>query len=845
LTIENINLDTIDLNNDIQAMEEVFKLIKSFIEKIPMKNTHLKLKRLLKKINELKNLPDNNLESKLRIFKDILKKLKKIIQQYVSPEIAFIVGGHGGIVIDNIGYCEFDDPVFAISTLLDIMNLAIVNRIPYNIEIAISCIEWLMETHPNYITKFLELFKTGQFEIINPTYSQPYNLIIGPESNIKQFEYGLRILKKLKIPVKIYHCTETSLHPQIPQILKGFNINYCSLKTRLLGTCPTSPSGCIEWIGLDDTKIITSTDLPGLYNGEYWHGTFYREIPNMLFQALSRPFFKTILFSSIEDFIMPLKYQKEVWRISGFLDIFGKFILSSNFSEILEVNGAFKYSRDMFSLADNIFSVNKLFLLNKNCEIMLITAEILNAIMYYVNDSSNDEFFDGLWKNLLLIQAHDVYAVPFINPGDYSSYQLNDELYKKMNISKEKISISELSIKLAEKLINKSQDFIIECLHKLANKSRIEKNKMDTDTLKFLVFNPTIIPRKDIFSIDIDLNITDLNNLKLIDDNNNEYKFEYSDSTLKFTPKIDPLSYSFYYLTHEDKNKNRKKNKDNIKQHESFFYDIEISEDKKSILIKYNHDFVYELYFEIKEDYILNIKEQTTNTIEKIYLISGRNKHRLFELKIIQYNGINRLEFELKAQKIDGIIIKPKIEISKTFVNYPFGIEETKRSKIQSLDFLFLRGSPYNLIYCQKNSQQFIINLNNKSFINKMNSKCEYFFFISITDNNEISDIYNYITCYYYRLIGIAFYDNYKYKAQKSSFLNLSSTVNLINLWRRKNGIYLRLFNPSSKSQNISINGILTNEYTFLTDLTLSEISELPSNNIKINGFKIMTLKIK
>ncbi len=58
-------------------------------------------------------------------------------------------------------------------------------------------------------------------------------------------------------------------------------------------------------------------------------------------------------------------------------------------------------------------------------------------------------------------------------------------------------------------------------------------------------------------------------------------------------------------------------------------------------------------------------------------------------IEIIHYNGVNRLEFNLDSNLLREIILIPKIEISKSFINYPFGTEETN---IQTLDFLWLKG---------------------------------------------------------------------------------------------------------------------------------------------------------
>ena len=73
--------------------------------------------------------------------------------------------------------------------LIKKMELAIETNMPYNIEIAISCLEWLKENSIDRFLEFLGKFKQGRFEIINPSYSQPYNLF-KPYSNCLIFDSG-------------------------------------------------------------------------------------------------------------------------------------------------------------------------------------------------------------------------------------------------------------------------------------------------------------------------------------------------------------------------------------------------------------------------------------------------------------------------------------------------------------------------------------------------------------------------------------------------------------------------------------------------------------------------------
>ncbi|MHA1269271.1 MAG: hypothetical protein ACTSPY_05735 [Candidatus Helarchaeota archaeon] len=817
---------------DILALEKIIELIKEFTKKNPLKK--IKFNKLLNRIEVLKQIEKSEPSKFTNQFKIILKKLKHIVKNEIVPTIFLISGGHGGIIIDDIGFCEFDDPKYAMTKLLKRMELAIETNIPYNIEIAICCLKWVYDKYRSIFSEFIKLFRNGKFEIINPTYSQPYNLIIGAESNIKQFEYGLKILDQLKLGCKIYYCSEFSLHPQIPQILNGFNIKLCSIRTRLLGMCPTTHSGSIIWIGLDNSRIKTLTDQSGVFNGEYWHGTFYQELPNLLFQAIARPFMKNIIFSSIEDFIMPLPYQKEVWRISNYSNIFGKFILCHEFSKFIPVDGEFKYNRDEFFIGDYIFIPNNLFLYNKNCEISIITAEIINSILLSSKNNSNDEFFNSLWEKLLLAQAHDNYAVPFIRNGDYSAQQLSLSEYKMLNLKNEKTPISIISLELLKEIQNKCTEFINQSLNTFANNLEKTKNQNHSNTIKFLIFNPTIYDRKDMISIDIELD--DPKSFKLINEKNDVIDFHYENSTIKFISEITSMGYKIYYLL----------NQTNLKQNTDlkYFYKISLSENKKSIKIEFQTKTIYELSFESDSDYTLELEKHFQNNIEDIYLISGKFNKKKFFIEIKQFNSINRLEFILKSNNIKSIILTPRLIISKSFINYPFGFEETKRTKIQSLDFIYLTGTKYNILYIQKNCQNFNINHENFVIKNIIKSDGIFEFTILTIKNNDTLNIYKYLILYYYKLIGIKIYNNFIYTNNSDSFFSIKPEIPLVNLWKRKNNLYLRIFNPSNEIKLIRLKEKYHRNSIKEVDLLLNELNSVKCNEIKIKPFKILTLKI-
>ncbi len=828
MKIDNKNLKI--SNKEILALERIIDLVSTFSEKNPILQIKFNINRIKEKIANLKNQVTSDRYNK---FKKILKRIELFVWKEIRPKIYHIFGGHGGVIINDIGYCEFDSPKFALYRIIDRMKLSIETNMPYNIEIAICCFEWLKNHFAKEFAVFLDLFNRGRFEIINPSYSQPYNLIIGEESNIKQFEIGLKELNHLGLDCNIYYCSEVSLHPQIPQILNGFNIEFCSLRTRLLGTCPSTNSGKISWIGLDNSRIITITDQSGIFNGEFWHGTFYKELPELLFQAVSRPFMKHLIFSSIEDFVNPLPFQEEVWRISKYSEIFGKFVSCSELLDIIETDGEFRYNRDDFALGDYIFIQSELFLNNKRCEVTIITSEILNCILGQYYKVSHDSLLDELWKQLLLTQSHDNYAVPNVQPGDYSAQQLSKEEYEKLNIPAEKISISNLSMNIQRQIINKCDSFINESLKKISDilitTSKTSKNK----SKDIFVLNPTIYIRQDIVSIPI--KIENETEWILVDEKEERLDFIYQNSIIKFIPNMPSMGYKIYSLIERDHIE--------VKSDNNFLYDIRILEDNQTIEVRFKNIEIYKVKLAKSGDYSLSLKSQIQNEIEHKLVIQGEIRNKIFTLEITQYNGVNRLEFVLNSELIEEVIVKPSFKILKSLINYPFGIEETKRSNIQTLDFLWLIGEKKSIIYIQKNSQQFIINRNNFQILNLLKKKGRYEFSISLLHDKYFDSAYQQVNTYKFSLLGTAIQGNHEYIKKTDSWLKINPQIILINLWRRDKHSFLRLLNPSNEIKEFTIQGSLIDKNIKELDLNYKVKKELRKNTSVINAWKIQNLQ--
>lgn len=817
---------------DIDALKSVLSLTKKFFEKILIKKRKFNFKRIENKLEQLRENIEGN---KPKIFNKYVKLVKKIrdgIQNEISSQIFFIFGHHGGIIINDIGFCEFDLPKYASDKLLERMDLALENNMSLNLEIAVSCLEKLFNDYPEEFSKFREKFLKGRFQIINPSYSLPYNLIIGSESNIKQIEFGLKILDRMGLNCNFYYASESSVHPQLPQILKKFEIDYASLRSRLLGMNPTTISANIEWTGLDNTKIQAIINQAGLFTGEYFHGTFFQEIPNLLFQSVSFPFNDYILYSNIEDFVLSLPYQEEIWNVSKHNDVFGKFVLCSEFLRLTEKSGTFKFNRDSFYLGDNLFLEQKLFYHNKSCETLLISLEIINSMFNIGHSIEIEDNIQQLWKNLLITQTHDSYAVPFLHSGDYFFQQLGKKELEKLQINRGEISISELCIQIQKRLEKKAKELIYSILDSYLKKLSSKKNQIPC---YLFIVNPSPFFKKDLVSIP--WNFKKGIEFNLQNQKNKSISCDIKESQLEFIAEIPPVGFQIYELKPFESIPLKD-------QSNNYFYSVTILPSKKTIEIKFKNKCIYKMEFKSQNPYNLSLINHIETNIKKKYVIKCKFKNKEFVIEILQYTGINRLEFCVDAKTINEIIIKPNFKFSETFINYPFGVEKTERASIQTLDFLLVKNDYESLLYIQKNSQKFKIDHFSSEISNEIKREGLYEFAIMFSDGMDIKDAYSLSRSYFYNLFGIPLYDYQNLFEKSNSYISIENSI-IENVWTRKDNQFVRLFNPSEKLKHVKLSGSLIVEPVKEVNLRYKELRTINSEDFKMRPWEIKTIKIK
>lgn len=135
-----------------------------------------------------------------------------------------------------------------------------------NLEIEPETWDWVKEVDREGYDKWVKLMANqsvdGRLEYVNPAYGQPYLYNISGESIIRQFAYGMELLRSHfpTIRFNTYSSEEPCFTSALPQILKSFGFKYASLKnpnTCWGGYVRAYGGEMLHWIGPDGTGIPT------------------------------------------------------------------------------------------------------------------------------------------------------------------------------------------------------------------------------------------------------------------------------------------------------------------------------------------------------------------------------------------------------------------------------------------------------------------------------------------------------------------------------------------------------------------------------------------------------------
>ncbi|WP_204985895.1 glycoside hydrolase family 38 C-terminal domain-containing protein [Mucilaginibacter psychrotolerans] len=353
----------------------------------------------------------------------ILVALIALIAPAASAQTAYYIDGyHGGIW----GHYPDWNTRFMADMLKNNPNWKI------NIELEPETWARAKAVDPAAYADFKALFAcqslNGRIEYVNPAYAQSYNYNISGESIIRQFSYGMKLVRE-HFPTAVftsYSSEEPCFTSALPQILTSFGIKYASLKNpnTCWGGYTQSHSGeLVNWIGPDGSSIVTSPryDVEKLSPKSTWQTIAWNNAPHYINAAIAAGMPHPI----------GMTLQDAGWKEGPFIGSGQKGTINSiyttwrnYFGNIAknDVREDWRFSQEdvLVSLVWGSQVMQQIAQEVRVSENKLVMAEKLAAMAkIYKGTPWPQAQLDSAWRTLLLSQHHDCWIVPYNGkPGD-------------------------------------------------------------------------------------------------------------------------------------------------------------------------------------------------------------------------------------------------------------------------------------------------------------------------------------------------------------------------------------------------------------------------------------------
>jgi len=337
-----------------------------------------------------------------------------------SQNAYFIDGYHGGIY----GHYPLGQTNFINKKLLENPEWAI------NIEIEPESWDVVKLRDPKGYAEFQKLFedqsvKTSRIEYINPTYAQSYFWGTSGESNIRQFSYGIELVRKHFPTAQFttYSAEEPCFTSSLPYILKSFGFKYASTKNpnTMWGGYTSAYGGeLVNWIGPDGTKILT---VPRYACEEFepestWQSRAWYNSKEYIQQCLDAGI-KNPVGMCIQDAAWNAGWNKGPWLgndTSNHYKTWRNYI--ANFS-IGTTDNDWHFTQEdvLTSLVWGSQVMQTLAQEVRSAENNIVQAEKIASLTKLIRNKSNypKGLLDEGWIKLLLSQHHDCWIVPYNN----------------------------------------------------------------------------------------------------------------------------------------------------------------------------------------------------------------------------------------------------------------------------------------------------------------------------------------------------------------------------------------------------------------------------------------------
>ena len=342
----------------------------------------------------------------------------------VAQDAYFIDGYHGGVY----GHYPFGQTAFINKMLKQYPDWRI------NIEVEPETWDAVKLRDPVAYDEFKKLFEdqsvgTGRIEYVNPTYAQSYFFATSGESNIRQFSYGMELVKK-HFPSAVfttYSAEEPCFTSSLPYILKSFGFKYASTKnpnTMWGGYTKAHGGELVNWIGPDGTAITTVPRYASedLQPGSTWQSIAWFNSKDYIRKALDAGI-QNPVGMCLQDAAWSGGWDKGPWLgqdTSGFYNpthykTWRDYIANHSIGST-DDDWHFSQEDVLTSLVWGSEIMNTLAQEVRGAENDMVQAEKMAALASLAGDMRwPKRLIDEGWIKLLLSQHHDCWIVPHNN----------------------------------------------------------------------------------------------------------------------------------------------------------------------------------------------------------------------------------------------------------------------------------------------------------------------------------------------------------------------------------------------------------------------------------------------
>ncbi|MBM3853573.1 MAG: hypothetical protein FJ399_10505, partial [Verrucomicrobia bacterium] len=351
------------------------------------------------------------------------------IRQSLTPvKPYFVRGWHGGLLTNRkvgseiVGYAEWGWPSFSMRWAEDRLRAAETQKTPTVNQVCGQTWDVIASFGLTELNRWKKASAAGLVETVKGMYSDAYLEVLGTESNLRQFEYGIKALALMGGESHTFALAydDFALHPQLPQILRGYGFKRAVLRCGNPGVVVGVDKETLLWRGLDGALIpavpkyrsvpvaIIGSGPTGGPNGGV--NTMARTLV-----AAEKAGFRTVLAGGIQDHTMNMhgEYEWEAFNAMAHVQA-SPVTFAGYFAAVPPPNEARYFTADEMVGRPwawcGFGSLNQMAREDRQLERLLVNAEKFATLASASGRPYPADLFEQAWKNLLSSQDHFVYG---------------------------------------------------------------------------------------------------------------------------------------------------------------------------------------------------------------------------------------------------------------------------------------------------------------------------------------------------------------------------------------------------------------------------------------------------